>query len=185
MSISQTEIRNKTDRTMIHLIIGTPDSGKSALAEDIISDLASGSNKYYLATMIPYGTEGEERVARHRSMRSGKGFITVEMPFDVGKASLPEDCAVLLECVSNLAANELFERNTPADKCEDIIVSDIIRLGNSVRDLVIVTNHFDITDEFDAETVKYSLMMDRINHRLCVIADKVTDLTKRADRRAT
>ena len=134
---------------MIHLIIGTPDSGKSELAERLITEISQGRPIYYIATMIPYGDEGKKRVAKHRSMREGKGFITVEVPFDAGSIVLPEDCSVLLECVSNLAANEMFERHTPADKCEEKIVSDIGKLAISVSDMVIVTNHFEITEEFD------------------------------------
>ena len=161
---------------MIHLIIGTPDSGKSELAERLITEISQGRPIYYIATMIPYGDEGKKRVAKHRSMREGKGFITVEVPFDAGSIVLPEDCSVLLECVSNLAANEMFERHTSADKCEEKIVSDIGKLAISVSDMVIVTNHFEITEEFDGETILYSLMMDRINHMLSILADKVTDL---------
>ena len=164
---------------MIHLIIGTPDSGKSELAERLILEMSQGRPVYYIATMIPYGEEGQNRVAKHRRMREGKGFITVEAPFDAGSIILPEDSCVLLECVSNLAANEMFERHTPADKCEDKIAADIGKLAMSVSDMVIVTNHFDITEEFDGETILYSLMMDRINHKLSVLADKVTDLRTR------
>lgn len=164
---------------MIHLIIGTPDSGKSELAERLILEMSQGRPVYYIATMIPYGEEGQNRVAKHRRMREGKGFITVEMPFDAGSMILPEDSCVLLECVSNLAANEMFGRHIPADKCEEKIVSDIGKLAVSVSDIVIVTNHFEITEEFDGETILYSLMMDRINHKLSILADKVTDLRTR------
>ena len=162
---------------MIHLIIGTPDSGKSAFAEKLVPEIAGDTTRYYIATMIPYGEEGRMRVAKHRRMREGKGFTTIEVPFDAGDIDLPEDSTVLLECVSNLAANEMFERHTPADKCAEKIVSDISRLALSVRNTVIVTNHFDITDDFDSETIMYALTMDRINHRLSILADKVTDLT--------
>ena len=164
---------------MINLIIGTPDSGKSKLAEDLITAEAGDRCKYYVATMIPYGEEGALRVAKHRAMIEGKGFTTVEIPFDVCKADIPANSIVLLECVSNLAANEMFGRHIPADKCEGKIVSDIGKLAVSVSDIVIVTNHFEITEEFDGETILYSLMMDRINHKLSILADKVTDLRTR------
>lgn len=166
--------RNKT----VCLIIGSPDSGKSALAEEMICSISGDRSKYYIATMIPYGEEGSERVAKHRRMREGKGFTTIEVPFDLGNAYVPAGSNVLLECVSNLTANELFERKTPADICEEKIVNDILTLADSAENLVIVTNHFEIDKNFDDETVQYSLVLDRINSRLGKIADRVIDLTK-------
>lgn len=164
---------------MMYLIIGTPDSGKSELAEDLISSVSGDKNKYYIATMIPYGREGALRVSKHRAMREGKGFTTLEIPFDVCDAVIPEQSTVLLECVSNLAANELFERKTPDEECEEKIIMDILALSDKADEIVIVTNHFDITDEFDADTVRYAALMDRINNRLRGTADKVIDLTEK------
>ncbi len=43
-------------------------------------------------------------------MRQGKGFQTIEQPRnleDVTK-SMEDKCGVLLECMSNLVANEMF-----------------------------------------------------------------------------
>ena len=100
---------------MMISVIGTPDSGKSKKAEDIICRLAGDERKYYIATMIPYGDDGEKRVKKHRDMRAGKGFITIEQPMDVHLAldeiPNPEGANVLLECMANLAANEMFGRN--------------------------------------------------------------------------
>ena len=68
---------------MTILIIGFPNSGKSALAEQMAMEMSEAENRIYLATMIPFGNDGKERVKRHRSMRAGKGFLTVEAPFDI------------------------------------------------------------------------------------------------------
>lgn len=162
---------------MICLVIGTPDSGKSALAEELIASIPGDRCKYYIATMIPYGEEGAERVARHREMREGKGFTTLEVPFDVNGTEMPADSIILLECVSNLTANELFERKTPPAECEDKIVRDICALADSAGDMVIVTNHFQISEDFDDETALYSRVLDRINSRLRKKADRIIDLT--------
>ena len=56
---------------------------------------------------------------------------------------------------------------------------DILALSGKADEIVIVTNHFDITDEFDADTVRYAALMDRINNRLRGTADKVIDLTEK------
>ncbi|MBQ5484106.1 MAG: hypothetical protein IIT72_01270, partial [Lachnospiraceae bacterium] len=51
---------------MITLILGEPDSGKSALAEKLVCKMASSlpdsCQKIYLATMIPYGKEGDDTI---------------------------------------------------------------------------------------------------------------------------
>ena len=92
---------------MMILITGGSASGKSAFAEDKL--LSFGDKKrYYLATMAVWDEECRERIRRHRIKRSGKGFSTIEKPVDLKDVSLPGGSAALLECVSNLTANELF-----------------------------------------------------------------------------
>ena len=48
---------------MMHLVTGASASGKSAYAEDLLV-LAKSTEKYYIATMRPWGAEGA----------GGKGF---------------------------------------------------------------------------------------------------------------
>lgn len=103
---------------MMILIIGGSGSGKSAFAEDLAETLfreetASGgqAHVYYLATMRVYDEEGRRRVERHRRLREKKGFFTIEQPCSIRKAlekMAPGKRIVLLECVGNLAANEMF-----------------------------------------------------------------------------
>ena len=68
---------------MTVLIIGHPDSGKSELAERMVTEISAPGERIYLATMIPYGEDGAARVEKHRKMREGKGFTTIEAPFDI------------------------------------------------------------------------------------------------------
>lgn len=174
------------DETKVTLIIGYPDSGKSALAEELITGNSTAdmngikSGRYYVATMIPYGDEGEERIRKHRYMREGKGFITIEQPYDVDKIIEriydPAESDVLLECVSNLAANELFERHTDADQTVRKITGDIRKLTRQLRSIVIVTNHYEIEAGFDEETMLYAKTLDRINEKLRSLADEVIEL---------
>ena len=108
------DILNRTDfteKSHIALITGGSGSGKSAFAENLVLKQPA-ENRYYLATMQVYGSEGRERVMRHRQLRHGKGFETLEYPTDVadciGKIHQPTAAVVLLECMSNLVANEMF-----------------------------------------------------------------------------
>ena len=78
---------------MFHLITGGSGSGKSEYAEQKLMEYASHSKRnkkrYYIATMIPFGKETEEKIARHRKLRAGKGFETIECYTDLKKASIP------------------------------------------------------------------------------------------------
>ena len=65
---------------MIHLVIGGSGSGKSEFAENLLED---SQRKYYIATMQVYEEEGRKKVARHRRLRAGKGFQTIEQPRDM------------------------------------------------------------------------------------------------------
>lgn len=162
---------------MTVLIIGYPESGKSELAENMVMEMAAPGDRVYLATMIPYGDEGASRVEKHRKMREGKGFETIEAPFDIASAVEEKGgCTgrtVLLECLSNLVANELFERHESVDAAADKIFADIVRLKELVRGLVIVSNHYEIKEDFDEETVVYAETLDALNDRIGAVADRV------------
>ena len=67
---------------MITLVLGGSGSGKSAYAEHLLD---GKTNKYYIATMQVYDAEGEKKVARHRRLRAGKGFVTMEQLRDIGE----------------------------------------------------------------------------------------------------
>ena len=56
---------------MIHLVTGGSGSGKSAYAEQCILDFG-GTRRVYIATMQPFGAEGQARIARHRKLRAAK-----------------------------------------------------------------------------------------------------------------
>ena len=101
---------------MMTLIIGGSGSGKSVYAEDYMVSISEDRKKYYIATMQIYDEEGKRKVERHRMLRGGKGFSTIEQPVDIGKAAEKleaEDRTALLECVSNLTANEMFSGEVP------------------------------------------------------------------------
>ena len=104
---------------MITLITGGSGSGKSAYAEKYICHVSHEKGykeKYYIATMQVFDDEGQRKIDRHRRLRAGKGFITIEQPRDIQNAISKlqsESClktgrSALLECMSNLVANEMF-----------------------------------------------------------------------------
>lgn len=189
---------------MITLVTGGSGSGKSEYAEGLILD-SSCSRRFYVATMIAYGKEGRDKVERHRMLRKGKGFITIEKPRDVGGVMLEEyeddsgassraDRALLLECVSNLAANEMFkeketekaetgeakageQQGSPIPYLSHKIAGDILSLAGQVRDMVIVTNEVDRDGiGYGPETMEYIRLMGCLNQKLASAADRVVEV---------
>ena len=168
---------------MIYLVTGGSGSGKSAYAESLLSDFEQIDNRYYIATMQVYGDEGKKRVERHRRLRAGKGFLTVEQTVQIGDALEPFEAdasAALVECVSNLTANEMFDETGQRNEQEVVnrVVSGLKQLSKSVQELVIVTNNvFDDGISYDESTMSYIRALARINIELAKWADEVTEVT--------
>lgn len=206
---------------MITLIMGGSGSGKSAYAEDYALTQAGKSLKYYIATMQIYDAEGQRKVERHRKLRAGKGFITIEQPTDIAEAGLQivtvqqSECrqkmnmvkvsgaadeveekrsasiagdereetqnasTALLECMSNLVANEMFsgEQMPDVDTVVEEIVQGIASLTSQLSHLVIVSNNvFEDGIEYDETTLRYIEALGRINTRLAEMADHVVEV---------
>ena len=174
---------------MITLIIGTPDSGKSALAEDLAL-AGDRKNRIYLATMKVCDDEGLRRVNRHRKAREGKGFVTLEIPYGIGSALAqikdPADSLVLLECVSNLVGNEMHDDPEISLLCQpdtmdkeafvSHVIADIRTLAAGVKDMIIVTNEYETDEAYDDETDLYIELCNRVNKELARIADDIKDV---------
>lgn len=109
---------------MMYLIIGGSGSGKSAYAEELLFSLPDAGKKYYIATMQVCDEESRRRVQKHRKQREGKRFDTIEQPVHVSGALTQMDAgkkSAMLECVSNLVANEMFDKDIYA---EDMYAND-------------------------------------------------------------
>ena len=164
------------------LIIGGSGSGKSAYAEDYVVSLSEKKKKYYIATMQIYDDEGEKKMERHRMLRSGKGFFTIEQPVDIKKAVEKMENGektALLECVSNLTANEMFSEEVPVTEevITEKIVGGIVSLNEQLSHLVIVSNNiFEDGKEYDETTMAYIRAMGRINQKLAELADEVVEV---------
>lgn len=167
---------------MLVLITGGSCSGKSAYAEKQLCELGSGKNRYYIATMEAEDEESRKRVERHRLQRAGKGFVTIEQGRDIQLAAEHMEGsarAALLECMSNLAANEMFggENPVPAETVTEKICRGIQELENAVDCLIVVTNNvFEDGVNYDAATTAYLEALGKIGGRLAAMADSVTEV---------
>lgn len=167
---------------MMTLIMGGSGSGKSAFAEQYIVDKAKEGNKYYIATMKIWGEEGEKKVEKHRMQRAGKGFQTIESPTDIEQVMMRitgVHTSVLLECLSNLVANEMFSKEIPEKK--EIVAQKILRGIENLRDhvehLVIVTNNvFEDGVVYDDMSMEYIATLGEINQQLAQMAENVVEV---------
>ena len=159
---------------MIVLVLGTPGSGKSQKAEVLVMNMSLESERIYLATMAPYGKEGLERVKRHRKMREGKGFITIEKESRIHEILQEYDMdfsgkTCLLECMSNLVGNEMHleeNKGLSEEELSEKIVNSVLKIAEKVKNLVIVSNSFEKDDSFDEETIRYISLANRVNEDL-------------------
>ncbi len=159
---------------MLMLVSGGAASGKSQLAES--AALALGSRCVYLATMKRADEESLSRIERHRAMRAGKGFETLECPTGLSGVEVPAQSAVLLECLSNLAANELFDPSGAKDGAFDAILGGIDRLLSRCSHLIVVTNEvFSDGVSYDEGTTRYLRLLADLNCAVAKRADRVAE----------
>lgn len=193
---------------MLHIVYGGSASGKSSYAESFAMSLQGEGRLLYIATMYPYkwntteiDPETMQRIERHRAMRADKGFDTVECYRHVEHIVAKRQDVLLLECMSNLLANEMYleqdsddgglaetmsevekagvgmsETLSPVSKK---IVQALIDLSTRVQELVIVTN--DVFSDggsltYDESTREYVKNLAEINCALAWEAATVTEV---------
>ena len=166
---------------MLHVVTGGSGSGKSAYAETELLRLAKQNNckKYYIATMEPFGEETLKKIERHREMRKDKGFDTLECYVNLkGTAeTLTDRPAVLLECMSNLTANEIYRSDGAGERTVDRIVDGVQELCGRCEHVVIVTNEVCSECTRDsADMTRYKKILSEVNRRLAQKADWVTEV---------
>ena len=181
---------------MMIVVYGGNASGKSVLAEGLAEKLflwqskedEKSGGKVYLATMRNDGSpEAEERIAKHRKLREGKGFVTVECPVDLMEnCRLQKDASVvLLEDAGNLVANVIFGnesgqenvgRTAVSEKEMNRVVEEICSemdwLTAQTKHTIVVTNNiFDGGIEIDREMQRYSDALGAVNQWLAKQCD--------------
>lgn len=193
---------------MLHIVYGGSASGKSSYAESFAMSLQGEGRLLYIATMYPYkwntteiDPETMQRIESHRAMRADKGFDTVECYRHVEHIVAKRQDVLLLECMSNLLANEMYleqdsddgglaetmsevektgvgmsETLSPVSKK---IVQALVNLSTRVQDVVIVTN--DVFSDggsltYDESTREYVKNLAEINCALAREAATVTEV---------
>lgn len=161
---------------MFTLVIGGSASGKSEYAESLI--LASEHlPRYYIATMQPFDEECHARIARHRRMRARKQFETIECYTGLSGLTLPQRGDALLECLGNLAANELYSPAGAGPQTLEAIVGGVDALLPQCIDLVVVGNEVCADGGgYSEETEAYRRLLAEVNRALAARADRVCEV---------
>ena len=195
---------------MVVFVTGGSGCGKSAFAESVAQKLnkeagarreenasskasgEAGENRLiYVATMPIFNEDDLIKVERHHKLRAGKGFETLERYTDLaGLCTEKPDLAgqtVLVECLSNLTANEIFEpEGAGPENAEEAIVDGVRKLADLTENLIVVSLDVFGEGRVDGEaadagisedmTDVYIRVLGRVNARLAQMADTVTEV---------
>lgn len=171
------------------LVTGGSASGKSEYAEELVLR-QDRSRRIYIATMHAWDEESKQRIRTHRQMRSRKQFTTVERYTELKTLNLKKELrhslplcgeeqsfVVLLECMSNLVANEVYELGGSAAEVAGRVLAGVLHLREQAEGLIIVTNEvFSDEGNYDEETKRYLSILGEINRRLAELAEEVYEV---------
>ena len=90
---------------MLYVVTGGACSGKSEYAEKLAISKKTelGGKLYYIATMCAEDGESLERIAVHRQRRMGKGFETIECPYNISSVRPEKNvCQIFLQMKCSL-----------------------------------------------------------------------------------
>ena len=160
----------KRARGRLILISGANGSGKSRFAEGLAAKLPG--ERVYVATMQPATEENLRRIEKHRRQRVDLGFRTLELPCRVGDAPVSRDSVVLLEDLSNLLANVMFER----DGDEQAVLADVSELLERCGALIVVTISELKQSGKDEKTDDYVARLNRLNRKILDLADAAVQM---------
>ncbi|WP_010168480.1 bifunctional adenosylcobinamide kinase/adenosylcobinamide-phosphate guanylyltransferase [Candidatus Epulonipiscium viviparus] len=156
---------------MFTLILGGAASGKSEYAESLC--VHTTEKKLYVATMQPFGSEAIERIARHHHLRSTKGFDTLEKYVQLEEFADRSYHTILVECLSNLVANEFFSY----DNFEDNIKRGINSMASQCQNFILVSNKvFSDGYTYEPLTIEYTHELASLNQYFAAKADSVIEV---------
>ena len=166
---------------MFLFISGGVRSGKSEWAERAALALSPDVPRAYLATARVSDEDMRRRVERHRRARSGRGFLTVERERDLTGVlhSIPRGALVLLECLPNWAANEMFLEDGSVRGVDEVrgeVLRSTLALKDRVRDLIVVSDDiFSDGVRYDAAVEGYVRLLGELHVLLAARADAVVE----------
>jgi adenosylcobinamide kinase/adenosylcobinamide-phosphate guanylyltransferase len=168
----------KSDNRLV-LVVGGAGSGKSEFAENAAVEIWQENpcgHLFYVATMKAADDESAKKIQKHVARRENTAFETAEFPTDVGKFKPQKNDVILLECMSNLLANEMFTENEIKHECAQKICDDVRKLHSDCN-MVIVSNEVSLDGcDYDETTREYIKNLCRINRCIADMADEVVEV---------
>ena len=168
---------------MTYFISGGAKCGKSSLAQDLSVALSRGGKHYYVATLIPSGSEDDDRIKKHLADRDGMGFVTVECFRNIMDClqTADKDGVFLVDSVTSLIQNSLFpveknyEMDIPAaNRCAD----ELVEFAHTVRHAVFVSDYiYSDAEQYSESTEMYRKCLAGIDRRLAKVCDTVIEVS--------
>ena len=165
---------------MLSVIVGGAASGKSAYAENLVLSLEGP--RVYVATMQPWDDECLARIGRHRARRASQGFRTLECYRNLASLDVDPGSNVLLDCVGNLLANELYAPDVTdyaaaAERVANSIVTGVRHVAAASANLTVVTNEVGMAGvRYEGQTLPYLMALALVNRTIAAKADFVCEV---------
>lgn len=110
-------------------------------------------------------------------MRDHKNFKTIECFKNLKSLFISNNSTVLIDCMSNLVANEMYLEGGAKDKTVQEVIRGIESINNQAENLVIVTNEvFSDGIVYDDDTMRYIRNLGEINKEIGKKADNVVEV---------
>lgn len=155
----------------ITLVTGGARSGKSTFAEELV--LSFSEHPIYLATARVWDEDFEKRIHRHREIRRGKGWTTIEEEKAISGLSLDGE-VVLMDCVTLWLTNIFTDNGYDLDRS----LSEAVREWDLFREkdfrLVVVTNEIGMgVHASDKAARHFTDLQGFVNQHIARYADDV------------
>ena len=163
------------------LISGGCKNGKSGFAQKIACRLSANSNRYYVATMIPFDDEDRRRVARHIADRADMGFRTLEVGRDIASCLDRADGngTFLIDSITALLLNEMFTSHEgkadprAAERC----IRGLCEIAKRAENAVFVSDYiYSDAARYDEFTESYRRSLASLDRALAKECDTVIEL---------
>jgi adenosylcobinamide kinase/adenosylcobinamide-phosphate guanylyltransferase len=163
---------------MIIFVVGGAKSNKSSIGELLSAKLSDKGELYYLATMNPYDEDDKRRIEAHIENRKDYKFKTIEQKRNLNEIinKFNENNTVLLDSITSLLTNEMFQETRVYEDVSKKITEDIIELTNKVHNLIIVSDYvFSDGIIYDKYTENFKRELGAINCNIAAISDVVIE----------
>ena len=165
---------------MTVFISGGAKCGKSSIAQELAVKLSGGERLYYVATMIPSGSEDDERIRRHLQDRAGMGFQTVECFRNIGSIADMEG-TFLVDNITSLMQNAMFppEKNYEMDlSAAENCSLELMDFAANVRHGVFVSDYiYSDAERYSETTEQYRKCLADIDRQLAMICETVVEVS--------